>query len=150
MCQQFQRIYIAMPFQTCPRDCPSQLLRNYRRSNKKELVIGKSFWQVSDIIRSGCPGYLSFSIFVCLNHDHTIKVRSKAFFSVILGRSMKVLQRHKKNSVYRSYYGTIENLSIVVRNGKIVWKVVGIKYYLWLNLNSRRYQHPGQLRINQM
>ena len=28
---------------------------------------------------------------------------------------------------------------IVIRNGKIVWKVVWIEYYLRLNLSSRRY-----------
>ena len=29
--------------------------------------------------------------------------------------------------------------NVVIRNGKIVWKVVWIEHYLWLNLSSRRY-----------
>ena len=40
--------------------------------------------------------------------------------------------------------------TIVIGNGKIVWKVAWIKYYLRLNLSSRRYQYPGYLSIHQM
>ena len=40
--------------------------------------------------------------------------------------------------------------TIVMRNGKIVWKVVWIEYYLQLNLSFRRYQYPGYLSIHQM
>ena len=32
---------------------------------------------------------------------------------------------------------------IVIRNGKIVWKVVWIEYYLRLNLSSRRYYNQA-------
>ena len=39
---------------------------------------------------------------------------------------------------------------IVIRNGKLVWKVVWIGYCLRLNLSSRRYQNPGYLSIHQM
>ena len=39
---------------------------------------------------------------------------------------------------------------VVIRNGKLVWKVVWFDYYLQLNLSSRRYYYPGYLRIHQM
>ena len=39
---------------------------------------------------------------------------------------------------------------IVIRNGKIVQKVAWFEYYLRLNLNSRRYQYQGYLRMHQM
>ena len=35
--------------------------------------------------------------------------------------------------------------TIVMRNGKIVWKVVWFDYYLWLNVRSWRYWYPGFL-----
>ena len=38
--------------------------------------------------------------------------------------------------------------NIVIRNGKIVWKVIWIKYYLRLILSSRRYQCLGYLSIH--
>ena len=44
----------------------------------------------------------------------------------------------------------LEKNIIVIRNGKIVWKVVWIEHYLRLNLSSRRYQYPGHLRIHRM
>ena len=40
--------------------------------------------------------------------------------------------------------------SIVIRNGKIVWKGVWIECYLRLNMSSRRYSFPGCLSIHQM
>ena len=41
-------------------------------------------------------------------------------------------------------------ITIVIRNWKIIWKVVWFEYYFRLNLSSRRYQYPGYLRIHQM
>ena len=43
--------------------------------------------------------------------------------------------RHSKNVQKNKYVC----LNIVIRNGKIVWKVTWIEYYLRLNLSSRRY-----------
>ena len=43
---------------------------------------------------------------------------------------------------YKSFI-TSSPKNIVIRNGKIVWKVVWIEYYLRLNLSSRRYNYPA-------
>ena len=62
------------------------------------------------------------------------------------------------NSFYNTILSTIQfcilylrilDSNIVIRNGKIVWKVVEIEYYLRLNLSFRRYYYPGYLWIHQ-
>ena len=44
----------------------------------------------------------------------------------------------------------IWHLIIVIRNERIVWKVVWIEYHLRLNLSYRRYTYPGYLSVHQM
>ena len=44
----------------------------------------------------------------------------------------------------------IWHLIIVIRNERIVWKVVWIEYHLRLNMSYRRYTYPGYLSVHQM
>ena len=44
----------------------------------------------------------------------------------------------------------IWHLIIVIRNRRIVWKVVWIEYHLWLNLSYQRYSYPGYPSVHQM
>ena len=44
-----------------------------------------------------------------------------------------------ENDKFDQVLDKVVSLTIIIRNGRIVWKVVRIKYYLWLNLSSQRY-----------
>ena len=51
-------------------------------------------------------------------------------------QQIEIEEQMKKNwIILSSYHGYF----IVIRNEKIVWKVVWIEYYLRLNLSSQRY-----------
>ena len=55
----------------------------------------------------------------------------------------RVLSQAKNNdelvSTLLILYTALKRRGIVIRNGKLVWKVVWIEYYLRLNLSSQRY-----------
>ena len=44
-----------------------------------------------------------------------------------------------ENDKFDQVLDKVMSLTIIIRNGRIVWKVVWIKYYLRLNLSSQRY-----------
>ena len=44
-----------------------------------------------------------------------------------------------ENDKFDQILDKVMSLTIIIRNGRIVWKVVWIKYYLRLNLSSQRY-----------
>ena len=44
-----------------------------------------------------------------------------------------------ENDKFDQVLDKVMSLTTIIRNGRIVWKVVWIKYYLRLNLSSQRY-----------
>ena len=67
--------------------------------------------------------------------EHELRVYTRNFVPILL---LSML-------LYSRVYSMAK--SIVIRNGKIVWKVVWMEYYLKLNLSSRRNKYPGYFSI---